>query len=177
MLNFYKAELVDAEAIAKLINTAYRGETSRKGWTTEADLLDGQRADFDGILESLEKKNCYFILAQNSKPDPSDPRVFGSVFIEIKKDCLYFGMLTVHPNFQGLGLGKWFLKQVENEAIRWDRKKVQMTVIGQRHELISWYQRHGFKTTGQRLPFPYGDCRFGIPKRNDLYFEILEKDL
>jgi hypothetical protein len=52
-----------------------------------------------------------------------------------------------------------------------------MTVIAQRQELIAWYQRRGYSLTGEARPFPTEDPRFGLPKRDDLGFVVLEKRL
>ncbi|MGZ6807861.1 MAG: hypothetical protein ACXVGG_14740, partial [Mycobacteriaceae bacterium] len=54
---------------------------------------------------------------------------------------------------------------------------MEMTVITQRVELIAWYERRGYRRTGQTQPFPYGDERFGVPRRPDLAFEVLSKQL
>ena len=52
-----------------------------------------------------------------------------------------------------------------------------MTVIEQRSELLAWYARRGYRSTGEKEPFPYGNPRFGLPKREDLRFLVLEKEL
>ena len=54
---------------------------------------------------------------------------------------------------------------------------MRMTVIDIRDELIAFYERRGYRRTGIKKPFPYGDARFGLPKRDDLRFEVLEKPL
>ena len=85
-------------------------------------------------------------------------------------------MLTVRPTAQGTGLGRKLLEAAERWAIdHWSSRSVHMTVIRQREELIAWYERHGYSRTGKSKPFPYGDERFGRPKRDDLAFEILSK--
>ena len=57
----------------------------------------------------------------------------------------------------------------------WMLAALRMTVIDVRDELIAWYERRGYRRTGIRKPFPYGDTRFGVPRRDDLRFEVLEK--
>ena len=59
----------------------------------------------------------------------------------------------------------------------WRLPTMTMTVIDVREELIAWYERRGYRRTGIKKPFPYGDTRFGQPKRDDLRFEVLEKPL
>jgi ribosomal protein S18 acetylase RimI-like enzyme len=84
-------------------------------------------------------------------------------------------MLTVSPELQGKGLGKMLLEESEAFAQFWDCSHIVMTVIASRIELIAWYERHGFKKTGETKPFPYGEERFGIPKVENLHFVVLKK--
>ena len=49
------ATAADIPALHALIESAYRGEVSRAGWTTEADLLDGQRTDPDDLADNIPK--------------------------------------------------------------------------------------------------------------------------
>ena len=85
-------------------------------------------------------------------------------------------MFSVRPGLQGSGLGRFMLTTAENFArAEWKCIKMEMTVISIRAELIAWYERRGYHRTGRFKPFPYGDARFGIPKRDDLQFELLEK--
>jgi ribosomal protein S18 acetylase RimI-like enzyme len=170
------AQIEEAEKISNLVNSAYRGEFSKQGWTTEADLLGGQRIDPDSLKAEIEKRDQAIYLYEDSS------NVFlGCVFLKkIHKGdhCLaYLGMLTVDPQKQGLGIGKFILNHAESVSRDWACSQIKMTVIGQRTELLSWYQRQGYLITGLREEFPYGDEKFGIPKRPDLYFEVLMKDL
>jgi ribosomal protein S18 acetylase RimI-like enzyme len=89
----------------------------------------------------------------------------------------YFGMFAVDPELQGGGLGKTVLAEAERIAReQWQCGAMRMTVIEQRAELIAWYERRGYRRTGEYQPFPYGDERFGIPRRDDLRFEVLLKE-
>jgi hypothetical protein len=70
------------------------------------------------------------------------------------------------------------LADAEQDARRrWGVTAVHMTVIAQRAELIAWYERRGYRATGETAPFPYGDARFGEPLRPDLHFVVLRKAL
>jgi len=70
------------------------------------------------------------------------------------------------------------LEAAERWAIEhWSSRAMHMTVIVQRPELIAWYERRGYRRTGERKPFPYGDQRFGLPRRDDLAFEVLRRPL
>ena len=170
---FIQATSDQAKDITELVNSAYRGESSKKGWTTEADLLGGQRADMESIRTNIDKDNSVILVAENE----NSGAIEGCVHLEKQEEKCYLGMLTVKPTLQGKGLGKMMLEEAEAFAEFWDCKKVYMTVIGQRTELIAWYEDKGYKNTGERKPFPYNDERFGVPKVQDLYFVILEKKI
>lgn len=166
------ATLDDASALVALVESAYRGEASRAGWTTEADLLDGQRIDVEGLVETLGKPDSRVVLSEDNG------KLLGCAHVERQNDYGYFGMFSVRPNLQGVGLGNALLAECERIAREdWRCASMRMTVISVRDELIAWYERRGYRRTGRYKPFPYGDARFGIPKRDDLRFEWLEKVL
>lgn len=160
-------------ALAALVNSAYRGESSKKGWTTEADLLDGQRTDEPTLKEQLAADESVLLIAQ----DDADDKIHGCVYLKKEDSNCYLGMLTVNPQIQGQGLGKLLLAEAEAFAEFWDSKKIQMTVLAARSELIAWYERHGYQRTAETKPFPYDDIRFGQPKTPDLFFIVLEKHI
>lgn len=160
----------DADDIAKLVNSAYRGDSSRKGWTTEADLLDGTRTDPSVIKELIEKPDITILKYSE------DDTLIGCVELHKMGTEMYLGMLTVKPDLQGTGIGKKLLEAAEAEARTQHCLKVTMTVISVRQELIDWYKRHGYTDTGKRKPFSFNDPRFGIPK-SPLQFAVLEKIL
>jgi ribosomal protein S18 acetylase RimI-like enzyme len=87
-------------------------------------------------------------------------------------------MFSVRPHLQGQGVGNALLRQCEQIArIDWRCRVIGMSVLRQREDLIPWYERRGYRRTGESKPFPYGDARFGQPKRGDLEFAVLEKAL
>lgn len=165
----------DIDAISQLVNSAYRGDSSRKGWTTEADLLGGQRTDRHEILALITRTGSNILLCT---ADDNATNIIASVHLEKKAASAYVGMLTVEPEKQGIGIGKIVLNEVERIIKdEWGCDKLVMWVIGQRKELINWYLNRGFVKTGKTHAFPYGEPQFGVPKRDDLYFEELEKRL
>ena len=90
----------------------------------------------------------------------------------------HFGLFAVRPGLQGAGVGRDLLAYAEEYARdTFDADTMEMTVIAQRAELIAWYERRGYRRTGQTRPFPYGDERFGLPRRDDLHFVVLSKAL
>lgn len=162
----------DSDAIVALVESAYRGETSKQGWTTEADMLDGRRTDVAGVADLITRPDSMVLLVE------SDGVLLACAHVEKLGTAGYFGMFSVRPAQQGGGVGRAVLAEAERIARNeWGCSEMQMTVISIRDELIAWYERRGYRRTGVYKPFPYGDERFGIPKRDDLRFEILAKPL
>ncbi|TJZ44107.1 GNAT family N-acetyltransferase [Streptomyces piniterrae] len=171
-LTFRNATDADIPGLVELIESAYRGDSSRAGWTTEADLLEGQRTDPDGVAAVLGKETGLLLIAER------DGELIACCQLEHRGDHAYFGMFAVRPTLQGGGLGKMIIAEAERTALAtWGVREMRMTVIQQREELIAWYERRGYRRTGELSPFPYGDERFGIPQRADLAFELLVKPL
>jgi ribosomal protein S18 acetylase RimI-like enzyme len=169
---FRAAGTADIDAIVALVESAYRGESGQRGWTTESHLLDGRRTDAADVAEVIARPHSRILLAE------CDGQLFASCHVEWLDDSAYFGMFAVDPLQQGGGLGKAVLAEAERLARdEWHCRTMHMTVIVQRDELIAWYERRGYRRTGEHKPFPYGDERFGIPRRDDLRFEVLIKDL
>jgi ribosomal protein S18 acetylase RimI-like enzyme len=176
MLSDYKNIRIAIEQdigdLAHHVNAAYRGDSSRQGWTTEADLLDGQRTDTEDLLLMLKKPNCYFLLLHKMTGE-----LVGSVHLEKIENYCYLGMLTVSPTLQNKGIGKQLLEASENFAkTTWKSEKIKMSVISVRDELIAWYNRQGYHFKGETKPFPFGDPRKGLPKRTDFNLILLEKN-
>ena len=171
-LAFRAATDADIEAIVALVTSAYRGESSRAGWTTEADLLDGARIDPEVLRADIARDGSRVVLAER------DGALLACAHVAVDGDAGYFGMFSVVPGLQGGGIGKQVLAECER-IVRddWRLPAMRMTVIDVRDELIAFYQRRGYRRTGITKPFPYGDARFGEPKRDDLRFEVLEKTL
>jgi GNAT superfamily N-acetyltransferase len=173
MLTFRTAQTTDISALIALVESAYRGDTSRAGWTTEADMLDGQRIDADSLQKTLSAPDNRILIAEH------DGEMLACCHIEKQANSsAYFGMFSVRPGRQGGGIGKLLLAEAERQARDdFHCPRMDMTVIDIRDSLIEFYERRGYVRTGIHKPFPYGDERFGIPKRDDLRFELLTKDL
>lgn len=171
-LTFRSATAADIPALIALVTSAYRGDASRAGWTTEADLLDGARIDAESLQADLARPRSTILLAER------DGQLLACAHVADDHGKGYFGMFSVDPAQQGGGIGKVMIDAAEAHAAReWGVPVMQMTVIDVREELIAFYERRGYVRTGIKKPFPYGDARFGTPKRDDLRFEILEKPL
>ncbi|WP_348797058.1 GNAT family N-acetyltransferase [Flavobacterium adhaerens] len=164
------ATLEDIYALEKLINSAYRGETSKLGWTTEANLLQDKRTTIDELGNILMNDNNTIlkVIKENT--------IIACVLLTNKSDKLYLGMLTVLPKLQNSGIGKELLNEAKKYAIQLSLPKITMTVISVRKELIAWYNRHGFVDTGIRESFPLNGTD-AIISKEPLEFIILEKKI
>jgi ribosomal protein S18 acetylase RimI-like enzyme len=182
MLSFRTATHDDIPALIELVTSAYRGDVSRQGWTTEADILDGQRIDADMLRTDIDTPGSLVLVAVDSA-DEDCPRLVACANIATQPSddgvtTAYFGMFSVSPDAQGSGIGKIVLAEAERLARETlGCARMRMTVIDCRDELIAFYERRGYMRTGIKKPFPYGDPRYGLPKRDDLRFEVLEKTL
>ncbi len=169
-LRLRDATAADVDAIVALVQSTYRGDASRVGWTTEADLLDGQRIDADGVLADLTRPDSRIRLVFAGE------ELLACGHVAIEDGAGYFGMFSVRATAQGMGIGKRLLDEAERIVREeWHVASMRLTVIDVREELIAFYERRGYRRTGIKKPFPYGDARFGLPKRADLRFEVLEK--
>lgn len=162
------ATLEDVLPLEKLINSAYRGETSKKGWATEADLLEGKRITLDELEEIIQNKNNTILKYTENN------QIIGSVLLANKGSKLYLGMLAISPELQNRGLGKKLLQEAEVHALSLGLSKIVMTVITIREKLIEWYNRHGYVDTGEREPFVLNDSDAIITDQH-LEFIVLEK--
>jgi ribosomal protein S18 acetylase RimI-like enzyme len=169
-LAFRCAEERDVPAIVGLVESAYRGQA---GWTTETHLLDGQRTDAGLVRAAVRGPGSAVLLAE------AGDQLAGCCQLERRPAAeVYFGMFSVQPGRQGQGWGAEILAEAERLARDdWGARTMVMTVLAQRGELIAWYERRGYRRTGESKPFPYGNVRFGIPKRPDLSFVVLSKSL
>jgi len=166
------ARAADVPAIIELVESAYRGEASRVGWTTEADVLDGQRTDAQMVQEILADPDSRLLVAERAG------EIVACCQLERHYGYAYFGMFAVRPGEQGGGIGRAVLAEAERQVRDdWQAREMHMTVIRVREELIAWYERRGYARTGKTSPFPYGDERYGEPRRDDLEFELLIKKL
>lgn len=163
----------DVPALRVLIESAYRGDAARAGWTHEADLLEGQRTDEAELRDILADASRVILLAE------VDGALIGCVQVADQgRGLAYLGLLTVDPARQAGGLGRLLIEAAEAEAAaRFAATRMEMTVIRQRAELIAWYERRGYRLTGETRPFPLDDPRFGLPRTRDLAFVVLEKTL
>jgi ribosomal protein S18 acetylase RimI-like enzyme len=172
-MQFRRATAADIAAVVALVESAYRGDASRAGWTTEADMLGGRRTDIEDVRALVETERGMMLLALDD-----DGTIAACANVAEEDGAGYFGMFSVAPARQRGGIGSKLLAEAER-IVRddWKLPAMRMTVIDIRDELVAYYERRGYVRTGKKKPFPYGDERFGLPKRDDLRFEVLEKKL
>lgn len=181
-LQFTFASIYNAPELVKLVNSAYRGESSKRGWTTEADLLEGQRIDYDELVKIIETEGSSILMASNETQEIiacCELKIVPASYFypsTVPSKNLYFGMFTVKPEMQNQGIGRQFLEKIIEYGQKWNLKLAQMTVITQRTELIAYYERQGFHRKSVTVPFPE-DPRFGIPKVKNLVMQLFEKEL
>lgn len=167
-----RANAADIPALHHLVESAYRGVASRSGWTTEADLLDGQRTDQDALATLIADPNERIMVWERAG------ELIGCYQLTLHGDGATFGMYAVSPIRQNAGYGKVLLAHAESTCVtEWGVDVLRMHVLRQRTELLEYYFRRGYTDTGRTERFPYGNPRFGFPKRTDLEFLVLEKRL
>jgi ribosomal protein S18 acetylase RimI-like enzyme len=170
MAAFAKATIEDIAELNKLINSAYRGESAKQGWTHESDLLTGIRIDEEELSNLITKKDTSIVKYTDNR------KIVACMLLEQQDGFLYLGMLTVSPNLQANGIGKQLLHEAEKEAASLGISKIRMTVISTREELIEWYKRRGYKDTWIIKPFPTDSKKFGLPLM-PLQFVVMEKSI
>ncbi len=173
MLHFHKAELVDAQEVAALINSAYRGESSRAGWTTEADLLDGLRTTTPEIASIIKREDAFVLIGV------LNDQIVATICCELQiisgKSTAHFGMIAVKPTLQNRGYGVEIIQAAEAMTLRqWRVAGFHMAVISMRNELIAFYERLGFLRTGEFKDFP-SQPELWQPKVEGLNLEYLAK--
>lgn len=172
MTDIRLAEAADAPGIVQLVQSAYRGESSRQGWTSEADLVEGDRTDLEQVLSVINGDEAVILVLDDGS------RIAGCCKIERRANgTAYFGMFAVSPEIQGGGLGRRLMTEAERQAVqRYGSDTMEMTVLAPQTALIAWYERLGFRRTGDTVPFPANpkDARV---LRDDLYFLVLTKPL
>jgi ribosomal protein S18 acetylase RimI-like enzyme len=170
-LNISLANLQDAKQLETLLNTAYRGETAKLGWTHEADLIAGDvRVNEGMVIQNLDANNAVFLKYVNDNTE-----IIGCVNLKQNEHKIYLGMFSVHPTQQGSGVGKQLLLAAEEYAVHLGCSIIYMTVISKRTELINWYKTKGYKETGEMQPF-VEDAITGAHLQK-LEFMVLEKIL
>jgi ribosomal protein S18 acetylase RimI-like enzyme len=167
------AQETDYVDVVALVNLAFRGTGPAGSWNVETGIIEGQRIDDSLLREALSEPNAQLLLHRDAKG-----ALLATVLLELHPDGVWhLGLLTIRPDLQNKQLGRALLTAAEAHAKQNGAKRIRMTVVNVRTALIEWYERRGYRQTGEIEPFPYGDQRFGRPLRDDLHFVVLEKEL
>jgi N-acetylglutamate synthase-like GNAT family acetyltransferase len=181
--NIRAARETDIAALVVLVNSAYRGESSKQGWTTEADILDGQRIDSQMLQEMIQDPKACLLILENLGERSSSlvedmQKIEACVYLKkADSNSAYLGLLTVNPKIQNKGHGRTLLDSAEKWVLQnWNLQQIIMTVINTRHELIAWYERRGYVSSGKTSDFPMHDPRYGLPLVEKIVFtELIKK--
>jgi ribosomal protein S18 acetylase RimI-like enzyme len=174
-IDFQRARETDLEALAELMNAAYGGTGDIAGWTHVKDVLVGDRTSLSALRAEIQASPQAQLLVVWH---PETGAIRASVWLEPRSATVwYLGSLTVNPCEQNSGFGRRILDAVERRMANLGATKVVIDVLNVRGTLLAWYERRGYKLTGESHAFPYDDHRYGIPQRPDLEFLELEKDL
>jgi ribosomal protein S18 acetylase RimI-like enzyme len=171
LIKFRRATRADVASIVSLTDAAYRGD-GLGGWTTEAHLVGVRRIDAEGVEEVLEALERMIIVVE------IDGDLAGCVELTRHGNRAVLGMLAVRPELQDRGIGGATIREAERicrDELGTTESRLQ--VLHMRSDIIAWYDRLGYKPNGERTPFPYGNERVGVPKRDDLEFIVLTKVL
>ncbi|MBC6110882.1 GNAT family N-acetyltransferase [Pedobacter fastidiosus] len=171
-MSISRANSTDVPFLHKLINSAYRGDESKKGWTTEAEILGGIRIDEQTLKNYFDKAHIRIL-----KYNDTNGVILGTVYLELKKPEVYLGLFAVSPTLQAKGIGKALLQEAEAYALANGCDRIAISVISSRIELIEWYKRNGYIITGTSIAFEEIEGRFGEPKQNDIVLIGMEKHL
>lgn len=172
MKGFRRAVASDATQLVTLVRSAYRGSTSRHSWSSEADLVAGERIDKGQVLDLIERSGSMLLVL-----DEADGLLACCQLEDRGAGLAYLGTLAVRPTAQGRGIGRRVVTEAERRVTdEFAARALELTVLAQQQAPILWYERLGFKSTGETRPFP-ADPRYARPKRDDLYFVVLRKEL
>jgi GNAT superfamily N-acetyltransferase len=132
------AEARDGEMISALINAAFR--------KAESFLIDRDRIDLESVRNLLQTGK--FLLAE-------DGMLLGCVYVELRRDRAYLGLLSVEPRHQKAGLGSQLMSAAEDYCARAGCRFMDLRIVNVRKELPRFYHRLGYVETGT-TPFTPG---------------------
>ena len=164
----------DRDDILALVNAAYRGIGAKPGWTSENGIVNGLRVDAASIESLLAQERTVILVMRREAAE----RPIGCIVVQLDDDATCeLSMFAIHPNEQAAGLGRTLLAAAETYAYRNGARTAELTVVHVRDTLIAWYERQGYRRTGNTKAFPYHDPSLGQPLRDDLHFVVLAKSL
>ena len=160
--------------VVALINRAYRGRGTARGWNGEVAYIEGDRTSEARLREELAGATGASLLLWRR----ADGSLRGCVWLAPEAEgAWHLGSLAVDPGEQGAGLGRRLLRAAEDHVHALGGREVRIRVVNVRSALLAWYARRGYAVTGEIEAFPYDDDRVGRPLRDDLSLVVLRKAL
>ena len=170
-MQLLQASNEDLPHLVELVNQAYRGAAA-PGWTSEIELISGPRINLQS-LTALAANGPALVLAAKA-----GAATLGCVSLTPGGGGQwYLSMLAVDPATQTGGVGKAIMAAAEQYARERGATSIKISVINLRDALIAWYERRGYRQTGEVGAFPYDDPSVGTPLRDDLALVTLVKPL
>jgi len=130
-LHIRAADVADVDALVRLINSAFR---------VEQPFIEGDRTDAEGVRSYMAKGK--FLVAENSSG------LTACVYVELRGDRGYLGLLGVDPSCQGTGLGRKMMDAAENYFRKAGCRAIDLRVISARTPLPAFYRHLGYHETG-----------------------------
>ncbi|MBZ5641940.1 MAG: GNAT family N-acetyltransferase [Acidobacteriia bacterium] len=154
MISIRDANANDAVAIARLVNTAF---------LVEQFFIERDRTNPE-VVRGMMKKGK-FLLAED------EHSLVGSIYVELRGERGYFGMLSIEPSRQGMGVGHRLVDAAENYFLDAGCMWSDLIIVNVRTELLALYGRWGYKETGTA---PYDDPH---PTKIPVHFILMSKPL
>ena len=154
MISIRDANANDAVAIARLVNTAF---------LVEQFFIERDRTNPE-VVRGMMKKGK-FLLAEDEQG------MVGSIYMELRGERGYFGMLSIEPSRQGMGVGHRLAEAAEKYFRDAGCKWSDLIIVNVRTELLALYGRWGYKETGTA---PYDDP---TPTKIPVHFILMSKPL
>ena len=140
------AAKADAQAIADLVNRAYRPAPHAAGWTHESHLVAGERTSAGQVRALFQPRSVILLLC-------SEANIVACVHLQGDSSGASIGMLATDPGLQAQGLGKRMLFQSERSE-QLGASLFRISVLSSRPELLAFYQRRGYVLTGEVEDYP-----------------------
>lgn len=152
-LKYRTANLNDIDNLISLINQAYRTNTGAS-WTSEQDIVAGNRINQQQLLYSLEQQNFYLSVAETIQDKYAD--LVACIGLTFQQNAVEIGTFCVNSHWQNQGIGKHVLEYAEKRALEIFPafNHYEMFVLDARTELIQFYERCGYVKTQHTASYP-----------------------
>ncbi|NNH26031.1 MULTISPECIES: GNAT family N-acetyltransferase [Acinetobacter] len=152
-LKYRLANASDVESLVALINQAYRTNTG-SSWTSEQDIVTGDRINHQQLLESLNQQNFSLFVAEIV--EHSESALVACVGLAFQHSSVEIGTFCVASDWQNQGIGKQVLAYAEQKAFAIFPTLIsyEMFVLDARIELIQYYERCGYSKTACIESYP-----------------------